>query len=282
MIKRLVLQSAVVFLGGPACAACILISATMLLLLAKDSSADTIDAEAAQAGLSTIPFAAQEGITRLRLKIKGEPRCFFGDRDAIGMELAKSSGEAKLLLSIERIAGAWLARGTSPLAVADITSAGKDLKTGYQLSLAIKVPSQMQLYGIYICKDTKKENQCASKKAMSIPDVLSEHNVLNKPLPANYQSDDKIYFFKYLLIGPNTLFAPTQAMTEERYVNLNHFFSMLLGKSASAKQQIETAKKIASTLQSRPLGIDEGGIVLTLPGYDPRKCGRPGTQYLDR
>lgn len=228
-----------------------------------------------EAGLAFAPLSVSDSKWNIPIKLVTEPRCFFGDRDAIGLELIRSeSPETELLLTIEPLPKAPEVKKT---AVAFIKGAAKDLEKGYDLTLSVPRATHNEILGLYICKDSKKEGSCRNKELRTIPAILNQYDSIQGVLSPDFVATDKIYFFKPLVFESSGVRYPSAAMSSQRYAQLEQFINHEFGLNEGSKNAIEKIIEIGNTLQSRPLQMVDQKLVIRLPGYAPTRCRGAGT-----
>jgi hypothetical protein len=224
------------------------------------------------AGLKLLPIKAIDGRLSLPFKLVAEARCFFADRDAIGLELTRSTPGTKLLLSIEPLKGTTSSR--TPV-VKDVISAGPKLEEGFDVTLEIPAIPSPDALGIFICKDSNGDGHCSSKPVVPIQQVLDKYNSLSGSLPSNYKATDKIYFFKPLLVTAEGVLVPVQQMSKERYLQLEQFLLAQFGLNTTTSAVSKQFDELGRILESKAFQIVADTIILRLPGFVPQRCGRP-------
>ena len=228
-----------------------------------------------ESGFAFAPLSTSDGKWNLALKLVTEPRCFFGDRDAIGLELIRSENpETELLLTVETLPDA---AETKKATVAFIKGAAKELEKGYDLTLTVPRSSHKEILGLYICKDSKKEGSCRNKELRTIPAILNQYDSIQGVLSPEFVATDKIYFFKPLIFEASGLRYPSAAMSSQRYAQLEQFINREFGLNEGSKNAITKIIEIGNTLQSRPLQMADQKLVIRLPGYAPTRCRGAGT-----
>jgi hypothetical protein len=224
------------------------------------------------AGLKLLPIKAIDGRLSLPFKLVAEARCFFADRDAIGLELTRSAPGTKLLLSVEPLKGTTSSR--TPV-VKDVISAGLKLEEGFDVTLEIPAIPSPDALGVFICKDSNGDGHCSSKPVIPIQQVLDKYNSLTSSLPKDYKATDKIYFFKPLIVTAEGVLVPVQQMSKERYLRLEQFLLALFGLNSTTSAVSKQFDELGRILESKAFQVVADTIILRLPGFVPQRCGRP-------
>jgi hypothetical protein len=263
-----------IFLRNITLALVCLVAATQLPIPPFELRADT-GKGINEAGLAFEKLSVSDGKWNLPIKLVTEPRCFFGDRDAIGLELIRSENpETELLLTIEP-----LPKGgeTKKPTVAYIKNAAKDLEKGFDVILTVPRSAHKEILGLYICKDSNKEGSCRNKEIRTIPAVLNQYDSMQGVLTPDFVATDKIYFFKPIFFEGSGMRYPSAAMSSQRYAQLEQFINSEFGLNEGSKNAVTQIIEIGNTLQSRPLQMVDKKLIVRLPGYAPTRCRGAGT-----
>lgn len=206
----------------------------------------------------------------LPLVIKTEKRCNFGDFDAMMVEASRSK-DAKLIFSLEPV----LPNDESFAPVfQDISRANEIAGNGYPTLVPVPPHEKAYLAGLYICKDSANTHSCRKKPVKDIGAIIRENSTAAAGVPV---ADDKIYFFKPVLIDGDRAFFPQRALSDEKYKEFVKYLKEKTEAGGRAEEEVKRVAELGRVLGSLPLETETGReAVIRLPRIDPAKCGTAG------
>ena len=139
------------------------------------------------------------------------------------------------------------------------------------------------LLGVFICMAEARQGEpraCRDKKVVPYDRIFNNYRVDIDPKtgsvhkrPSSGPVEDKVYFFRYLLLQEDLVYFSSQPMTDARYKALA---SLLVSKTpgdGKGTDELVGAVKALNELKSVPIQKDGDQLVVTLPFYDQAKCG---------
>ncbi len=255
----------------------LVISLTSTLMLSISALAESIDREI-ERNLGLEYANVSKGV--IKVTIKPEGRCFFGDLDAMILELGTSAKDTKYYLSLESMDNTS-SQSTNFTELPSLMKLASEPNT-FELAIPNK---DSKLLGLYLCKSSSSNfTTCKDKKVVSYNEILKRYqvnynkkdktvqNVSNSPEYLT-NSADKIYFYKPIIVQDYKVAVPTKAMSNSRYESMNSMLSKLDVNNKSLESDMKTMLQLSSTLESIPLQVKKGEVVITLPGFSAKKCG---------
>lgn len=254
-----------------------IISLTSTLMLSISALAETIDREIERdLGLEY----ANVSRGTIKVTIKPEGRCFFGDLDAMILELGTSTKETKYYLSLEAMDNSS-SQSTNFIQLPSLLKLVAQANT-FELAIPNK---DSKLLGLYLCKSSSGNfTTCKDKKVVSYSEILKRYQVNYNKQDKTVQnvsnsseyltnSSDKIYFYKPIIVQDYKVAVPTKAMSNSRYESMNIMLSKLNANNKTLESDMKTMLQLSSTLESIPLQVKKGEVLITLPGFNAKKCG---------
>jgi hypothetical protein len=238
----------------------------------------SLTASAAETSQSTSDPAAHHFMSDelVKLIIEIPKRCMFGDFDAIRQDMMYSdrSKRSALILSLQTLDGT---REYSSEILSEIgTSGTRDepkkimdeiLQTGYPVDIRIKSLEAPQLFALVICKDSSGRKTCARESEEAFRDISQILSDYRNPT-SGYTSQDSVYFYQILAIGPDGVSLSDNSLSDTQKLNA---FASQVGISAPGS---EAAISRLNTLKSYPLEPKDDRVRIQLPVFDPVKCGQ--------
>ena len=244
-----------------------------MLLVAFPALAETITA------LDDIKLAADR---KLQLVVRPEARCVLGDLDAIALEMKRMAQEranpatSEILLTIEPLAGS-----SFPPVVKSISLGEVNPKQG--ASFVLPQPPDWTLAGVFICiaqVSERGDRTCRDKKVVPYDKLLQNYRVdvdyktgEAHKRPSSGPVEDKVYFFRYLILHGDLVSYSSQPMSEARYEALASLLAPKAPGDGKGTEELVGAVRALNELQSAPLKKDSDQMIVTLPFYDRAKCG---------
>ncbi len=121
---------------------------------------------------------------------------------------------------------------------------------------------------------------CRDKKVVPYDKVLANYRVdINYSTGVAHKRsssgpvEDKVYFFRYLILHDDLVYFASQPMSEARYAVLTSLLGSSAPRGAKGTEELVAALKALNELQSMPLKKDGDQLIVTLPFYDQAKCG---------
>ena len=227
-------------------------------------------------GLDSIKLGADR---KLRLVVRPDARCVFGDQDAMALEMHRMAREranpaaTEILFTIEPIVRSSFRPVVESLSLGEV-----DPKRSFVLPQS----PDRTLAGVFICMAEGRKGEaraCRDKKVVTYDRVFNNYRVDIDPKtgsvhkrPSSGPVEDKVYFFRYLILQDDLVYFSPQPMTDARYKALA---SLLASKAPGDGKEAEelAAIKALNELRSLPLQKDGDQLIVTLPFYDQAKCG---------
>ena len=229
-------------------------------------------------GLDDIKLGADR---TLRIMVRPEARCVLGDLDAISLEMKRMAQEranptaTELLLTIEPLASSSFPPVVKSMSVGEV-----DFKQGTSFVLP-RTPDRT-LAGVFICMaqvSERGDRACRDKKIVPYDKVLQNYRVdvdyktgSAHTHPTSGPVEDKVYFFRYLILHDDHVSFSSQPMSEARYEALPSLLASNAPGGGKAAEGLAAVKAL-NELQSVPLKKDGDQLIVTLPFYDQAKCG---------
>jgi len=91
--------------------------------------------------------------------------------------------------------------------------------------------------------------------------------------PSSGPVEDKVYFFRYLILHDDLVYFSSQPMSDARYGALASLLASKAPGDGKGTEELVDAVKALNELQSVPLKKDGDQLIVTLPFYDQAKCG---------
>jgi len=230
-------------------------------------------------GLDDIKLGADR---TLRLAVRPEARCVLGDLDAISLEMKRMAQEradpaaTNMLLTIEP-----LASSSFPPVVKSMSQGEVNPKQG--ASFVLPQSPGWTLAGVFICMAQGKQGEaraCRDKKIVTYDKVLQSYRVdvdyktgEAHKRPSSGPVEDKVYFFRYIILHDDLVYFSSQPMSEARYEALASLLASKAPGDGKGTEELVGAVKALNELQSVPLKKDGDQLIVTLPFYDKAKCG---------
>ena len=209
--------------------------------------------------------------------LRPEARCVLGDLDAIALELKRMAQEranpaaTEILLTIEP-----LFRSSFPPVVKSMSLGEVDRKQGATFVLP-QTPGRT-LAGVFICMAQVSERgdlACRDKKVVPYQDVLENYRVevdlktgSAHKHPSSGPVEDKISFFRYLILHDDLVSFSSQPVTRARYEALSSLLTTEARGDGKATDEVVDVVKALNELHSMPLKKDGDQLIVTLPFYD--------------
>ena len=217
----------------------------------------------------------------LRIMIKSEARCSLSDMDAISLEMTRiaeersDSEQTQVLLTIEP-----LSEGGFDPVVKSISDSEIDPHHGVEITLPPL--SKPVLAGVFVCTaevQPGSPRSCKNKPSMDYDKILQQYRVemdyktgAARKAPRKGLVQDKIFFFRYLIIDGDSIYFQPKGMTDGRYQTLEQSLKKMGVKANDYASALNAAKQ-HGILSSVPLKLEGNSIIVNLPHYDPVKCG---------
>ena len=230
-------------------------------------------------GLDDIKLAADRA---LRLVMRPQARCVLGDLDAIALEMRRMAQEradpaaTSLILTIEP-----LASSSFPPVVKSMSQGEVNPKQG--ASFVLPQSPRWTLAGVFICMAQGRQGEvptCRDKKIVTYDKLLQNYRVdveyktgSAHKRPSSGPVEDKVYFFRYLIVHEDRVYFSSQPMSDARYEALASLLASKASGDGAGTEELIAAVKALSELQSVPLKKDGNQLIVTLPFYDQAKCG---------
>jgi len=229
-------------------------------------------------GLDSIKLGADR---KLRLVVRPEARCMlFGDMDAIALEMHRMAQEranpaaTEILLTIE------------PLVRSSFRPVVESMRLGEvepKRSFVLPRTPDRTLAGVFICMAEGRQGEvraCRDKKVVTYDKLFQNYRVdvdhktgsVHKR-PSTGPVEDKVYFFRYLILHDDLVYFSSQPMTDARYEALASLLAPQAPGDGKGTEELVGAVKALNELRSVPLQKDGDRLIVTLPFYDRARCG---------
>ena len=139
------------------------------------------------------------------------------------------------------------------------------------------------LAGVFICMAEGGRGEaraCRDKKVVPYDQVFNSYRVDIDPKtgsvhkhPSSGPVEDKLYFFRYLVLQDDLVYFSSQPMSDARYKALASLLASKASGDGKGTEKLVGAVKALNELQSMPLKKDGDQLIVTLPFYDQTKCG---------
>lgn len=205
------------------------------LLMASPAPAEPIT------GLDEIKLGADRA---LRVVVTPEARCVLGDLDAIALEMKRMARErpdpaaTDILLTIEPIAGPGF-----PPVVKSMSRREVDPKQG--ASFVLPQNPGRTLAGVFICMAQRRPGEaraCRDKKIVPYDKLLADYRVevdyktgLAHKRPSSGPVEDKVYFFRYLILHDGRVYFSSHPMSDARYEELSSLLASIAPAGGKAE-----------------------------------------------
>ncbi|MBP9837257.1 MAG: hypothetical protein KBC84_00940 [Proteobacteria bacterium] len=227
--------------------------------------------------LQKISLTKTESNLILPINIKSERRCSFGDFDAMFFD-AQHSSYPLIGVTLEGL----VTRDKEVLSGVNISQIKLDFinkatsATGFNYDLPLPLVKEPVLLGVYICKDSKSDGNCSSKPYVGVNEILKSYKIESQ-LPEDYESEDKVYFFSFIVLDKDGIWVPTKPFNEDRYEELKKSFGQIMGKSFNSNLAVNRMKAINYILGSEQLRLlsdekNNKSLGIILPKVQPESC----------
>ena len=180
-----------------------------------------------------------------------------------------------IILTIEPLVGS-----SFPPVVKSMSQREVDPKQG--ASFVLPQSPGWTLAGVFICMAQGRQGKtrtCRDKKVVPYDQVLKNYRVdvdyktgSAHKRPSSGPVEDKIYFFRYLLLHEDVASFSSHPMSDARYEALASLLASKAPRDGKVTDELATVKAFGE-LQSVPLKKDGNQLIVTLPFYDQAKCG---------
>lgn len=215
----------------------------------------------------------------------GKSRCMFGDLDVISADLKRSELGAILQLSFETL-------GVNPGSVMYPETTVKSPNKGGVRTFSVGLPTfeKPTVIGVYLCLTSGKEGgeiePCSKKALMPFSEMMKPHQIdkdkaigpdgILQPAPyietKKYISQEKIYFFRFLIAVKDHLLVPSSPMNAKSYPALKSYLISIGADVADYEALLKRIREYGEKIGSMPLRVKGKELVITLPFYDDKKC----------
>ena len=223
----------------------------------------------------------QLGVDRkLRLVVRPDARCVFGDQDAMALDMQTMAKEranpaaTELLLTIEPLVPSSFQPVVASVSLGEVEPTR---------SFVLPRTPDRTLAGVFICMAERRQGgtrACRDKKVVPYDRVFNNYRVdidpktgVHHKRPSSGPVEDKVYFFRYLVLQDDLVYFSSQPMSDARYGALASFLAPKVPGNGKGTEELIGAVKALNELQSLPLKKDGGQLIVTLPFYDKAKCG---------
>lgn len=224
----------------------------------------------------------------IRVRIEFAPRCSFGDIDAIGAELSHANktrqadqDKAELLLTLETILPE------------DVHTFSPVVHHLHRLNLKDDIvfefptPARPITLGIFICSYVPSRNQptsariegCQRKPVFTFEQLMANHAATMNPetgkieMPEQLRAfQEKIYYFQHFLWEPERLVFNAGLLQDSIFDQWAVFFQKHSYDSRRALLTVERLR-VLHRMNSMPLQSKDKTFIVTLPFFQPKKCG---------
>lgn len=188
---------------------------------------------------------------KFRFRPKSEPiYCSLGDFDYIKGSVDSLTKDV-MLLSIEPL------NGDKSKSVRYRVSM-KDVANGKTFDVQLPVEKKARDYGVYLCMDYMKTNECASKKILGAKEW-------NTAIRSEKDLDRSIYYQMITVAADKAYLIPSKKWDGKSMEKLKHLLAPIIQDSDS----IDLLKKNIEQLQSVPGRVSKDVLELLLPHKDP-------------
>lgn len=200
--------------------------------------------------IKEIVLNEEDNLFTLSLQVASVGKYLFGVLDTLFLDLYHSDNP-KLLFTIEELSGEQRIYAKEILSK---TKFDEKIVTpqGINLSFPIKKEIEPKFLGIFICKDSNSDKRCLHKKFESINQTLINYDIKNF-LPADYNSEDKLYFFSFIILDNKTLYPVTPPLDGKKLLDFNQVLNLNLKQLSTLREAMLKAKKIYQTLNPEPM-----------------------------
>lgn len=159
---------------------------------------------------------------------------FFGDWNAIEFENPVAPGEGKdtnVILSVESLIAPPSFKWSKRLNLRSNKSA-----QGFEVPLPTGKPRAINLYGVFICRDSRGDESCSKKPFEPIESILERYLPNSEGLttaPPGYAPRDQLYYFSMFAIDQDAILA---YKTHPFEIANQKVFERLLTNSYSSKE----------------------------------------------
>ncbi len=139
------------------------------------------------------------------------------------------------------------------------------------------------LAGVFICMAEGRQGEaraCRDKKIVPYDKLLQDYRVEIDPKtgsihkrPSSGPVEDKVYFFRYLILQDDFVYFASQPMTDARYKALASLLASKAPRDGKGTEELVGAVKALNELKSVPLQKDGDQLIVSLPFHDQTKCG---------
>ncbi len=235
----------------------------------------------------------------IEVQVVSQARCMRGDLDVMMLDFQNSNRKSVLQMSIESL-GSY--RDVARVGKIDPEYRPKNGVIG-EFEVALPIFDSPTVLGVYLCAKPRAKDQdapgpnaanpeqqnsrCSTQKIVPFDDLMRPHRVdtgkvfgpdgglKRAPLLSRRLTgpSKRVYFFRYVIAYQNTLYVPTDFPAEKDYAQLQSYLSQVQADVKSSEELVKKIKEDNETLGSMPLEKSKGGLQITLPYYDAKKCG---------
>ncbi len=223
------------------------------------------------------------GITNpgeVNIRLVHVDRCSFGDVDALLLDSRWSGTAGRILLSLEPV---YDLSNSGFVSTKEITPASLAHR-GLEARLSVPKVKTPQLYGLFICRDSKNENSCRGKAVDDFKDIFARYkleiNAQTKELKPKALLEerkktvpDRIYFFKSVIVDRDSLRISEKQTSDERAAQWANYLRVITGNSSDVSSEALARERLLNKiLGSLPLRLTNKTIEISLPRFLPGKC----------
>ena len=219
----------------------------------------------------------------ITINVNGISKCFFGDLDALLLDLSNGHNSLSLQLTVEALP---LSKNRTyygkPMSFTNISQNG--LIGSYKLTIPKK--DRSNVFMIFLCgvsNSNMMQEPCSRQGAIDINDSLIKYRVSPNTFPPSTQTPsnpinlplDKATvfprtYFSQVLFRTATFFTIQKSTLDE-----TNFKDLLAPLGTSNKEILELHKdylKFSKTLNSLPIKVLDKTITIELPYFDTTRC----------
>ncbi len=217
------------------------------------------------------------------MNLKVTNNCMFGDFDAIKQDMLYSENK-KLLVSLESIATGEeavtevLGKLSKPVTIKKedrlgdvMTDFDKYFKVlsnfGEDLTLDYKSPESAELYLLKVCKDSSGKNSCKDKPYVTVVEVVEQY----KNPGRSFKPEDRVYYVQLVSIDGENITILSDSVSDANTAAISSYFTE---KNVAGASGLGNALVGVAKVRSMPLDIHNNKLQITLPSFDPVKCGQ--------
>ncbi len=259
------------------------ITLQLLLALAVPYSAVLAELPVKNISIAKSGLEDQYSNGKFPMNFKVTNNCMFGDFDAIKQDMLYSESK-KLLVSLESLATGEeavtevLGKLSQPVTIKKEDKLGDvmtDFDTyfkvlsnyGEDFTLEYKSPSEPELYLLKVCKDSTGKNSCKDKPYVTVLEIVEQY----KNPGRSFKPEDRVYYTQLVSIDSDNITVLADSVSQENVAAITANFTEknVAGASTLGNQLVGVAK-----VRSLPLNIYNNKLQITLPSFDPVKCGQ--------